>query len=375
MADYAAAFDPALLSGTAAEAIASDATAIINAVVTVRSLAMARATECSTWKRDGSKSPAHHLAKQTGTTVGEAQQALATAKKLEDQPEVAAAARSGELSPQQTAAIADAASADPEAAAKLLEAAKGSSLQELRDECARTKAAADPDPEATHRRIHDSRGARRFTTGDGGAEIRARGTVDAIAQIWSVICGFADAAFDQARIDGRHESSDAYAFDGLVAMAKAAAGNTTEEEPVPEGRRRRLPAPTKIIVRVDWPALMRGFCVDGETCEIAGLGPVPVSVVRQMIESGDPFLAGVVTDGTDIGNVVHLGRNPTALQMTALQWRDPTCSRMGCASAFTQTDHREDWADTHTTRYQFLDRLCAADHQLKTRHNRSLVDG
>ena len=36
-----------------------------------------------------------------------------------------------------------------------------------------------------------------------------------------------------------------------------------------------------INVLVDYAALVRGHTVAGETCEIPGMGPVPVSVVRR----------------------------------------------------------------------------------------------
>ncbi|MGH9122490.1 MAG: hypothetical protein ACRDYC_11215, partial [Acidimicrobiales bacterium] len=40
-----------------------------------------------------------------------------------------------------------------------------------------------------------------------------------------------------------------------------------------------------------------------------------------------------------------------------------------------QADHREDWAYTHVTRLETLDRLCHRHHQQKTISNWSLVDG
>ena len=75
-------------------------------------------------------------------------------------------------------------------------------------------------------------------------------------------------------------------------------------------------ADAKIIVRVDLPALLRGRTIDGETCEIAGLGPVPVTIVQEWMANA--FLAAVVTKGTEITKVVHLGRRFTSEQRTAL---------------------------------------------------------
>ena len=132
-----------------------------------------------------------------------------------------------------------------------------------------------------------------------------------------------------------------------------------DSTPVPAG------ADAKIIVRVDLPALLRGRALDGETCEIAGLGPVPVSVVQEWMDNA--FLAAIVTKGTEITKVVHLGRRFTSEQRTALQWRDPVCARKGCDNRLgLQYDHFEDWARTHTTRVTRRKRFCTPCHRLKT---------
>ena len=95
-----------------------------------------------------------------------------------------------------------------------------------------------------------------------------------------------------------------------------------------------------------------------------------------MMASGDAFLAGVVTKGTDVANVFHLGRRPTAYQDTALDWRSPTCTTEGCNNtARLETDHREDWARTKVTLLRWLERHCAPCHDKKTRQGWALVDG
>ena len=40
-------------------------------------------------------------------------------------------------------------------------------------------------------------------------------------------------------------------------------------------------------MRIDWDALVRGWPIDGEVCEISGLGPVAVSAVRAMVAQSD----------------------------------------------------------------------------------------
>jgi hypothetical protein len=175
-----------------------------------------------------------------------------------------------------------------------------------------------------------------------------------------------DRLFAAARSDGRREPSEAYAADALV---EAVCGSG-EAEPV--SRRGRA----KVIVRVDLPALLRGHPLEGETCEIAGFGPVAVSAIRDMIDCGDPFLAAVVTKGEAVVGVAHLGRRPTAAQRTALQWLYPTCAAQGCTSvARLEIDHRVDWAKSHLTVFDLLDRLCCHHHDLKTRQGWGLVEG
>src|SRR5207244_1878757 len=82
------------------------------------------------------------------TSVASAVEALSTAKTMDELPELEAVARTGELSSAQLAVVADAAKADPTALCRLLSKAKKTSLAELREEAARIKAQADPDPEA-----------------------------------------------------------------------------------------------------------------------------------------------------------------------------------------------------------------------------------
>ena len=156
---------------------------------------------------------------------------------------------------------------------------------------------------------------------------------------------------------GRREPAEAYAFDAVEALITRSDG--ADGKPIPRG------SDAKIIVRIDHAALLRGRAIDGEVCEIAGVGPVPVSVVDEWM--GDAFVAAVLTKGTDVTKVVHLGRKFTAEQRTAMQWRDPTCSRRGCANTLRlEYDHFEDWATTHTTRVEAGKRFCSGCHRLKT---------
>jgi hypothetical protein len=297
------------------------------------------------------------------------------------------AVRLGRLSAAQTEAVTEAAAAAPGAEGRLVELAGRRSLGELRDECARTKAAADRDAEARHRRIHQARSCRRRPCPDGAEQIIYTSTRDQVAEMWAVVTGYAQREFERARAEGRREPHDAYPADGLLALARTAADPVGDDRPTPSGsldieaavaaaRARRRPVPAKVIVRIDWDALVRGWPTDGETCEIAGLGPIPVTLVRDMVASGDSFLAAVVTRGVDVATVAHLGRRATAHQYTALQWRDPMCDVEGCANTWRlEVDHRLDWAATKITALWLLNRKCDHHHDLKTRHGWASVPG
>jgi hypothetical protein len=419
MGDYAGRFDAALISVSDAARAVEEASAIEKMAATVKALAAARVARSDLWRRRGDRSAAHELARTTGTSVGQAAQALETGKRLDSLPETAAAARRGELSAQQTAAIADAAGADPSAEGTLLHQAKRGSLQELKDQCARTKAAAAPDPEARRRRIHTSRYLRTYSDAEGAWNLHMRDNPETGAEIMAALGPIRDRLFRKARAEGRREPIEAYAADALAELARDArdardvrdgsgrevpaqpattepattepdtsepatteprASETSTEPgldtPGPEKPTKRSATNTKILVRVDLEALLRGYPVQGELCELVGYGPVAVSAIADMIRTGDPFLVAVATKAKEVLGVAHLGRRPTAHQQSALEWLYPTCAAEGCSAlGRLQVDHRIDWARSHVTVFDLLDRLCAHHHHMKTHEGWALTEG
>jgi hypothetical protein len=379
--------------------------------------------------RAGARTAAESLARQAGTSTAAAREALDTSNRLTGLPGVAGALRRGELSPAQAAAIASAAEADRSAQRRLLELAARSSLAELREECARVRAAADPDPDATNRRIHQQRRCRQYTDAEGGWNLSARGTAQDGAAFTTVLNAITDQVFNAARRDGRHEPVEAYAFDALMAMAQHASrpdrlaapanGRTTPVADPPDGSDQRadragspaadFPPPDArdagknaggdpaifgntgsqavgrvpprrwsnprylALLRVDAAALRRGRVDGGELCEIAGIGPVPVTVARDLL--GEAIVKLVITNGVDVANVTHLGRGPTTAQKIALMWANDTCHAESCHRRRIEYDHRKPWAQTRHTRLDELDPLCEFHHDLKTRLGWALVPG
>jgi hypothetical protein len=360
MEALASRFDARVLSQTAARRALDHAAAIEHMAATVKALAAARVADGGDWRRDGYRNPAEAVAAATGTSVGEAIDALKTAEQLDELPGVSEAARRGELSPKQAAAVAGAASVAPAEQDRLLAEAKRLTLKELQAECGRTRA-AHSDAEAQRRAAHAKRNVRKWQDPDGLGHLHAQGRAEDIEAMWAAIGGEQNKVFEKARKEGRVEPSEAYAFDGLLRLLT---GGATAGAPS-----------HKVIVRIDLDAFVRGYASEGETCDIAGC-PVPTSAVEDLLRTGSPFLTALVTKGEAIVGVVHFGRSPTAKQQTGLEWLYPTCAASGCSqSARLQRDHREDWADTHVTLFEFLDLLCPHHHGLKTTKGWGLVEG
>jgi hypothetical protein len=302
-----------LLGGQAANAV--DRFAELERLAAVgKLLAAARVGECNTWKHTGHKTLASWLAAKSGTGLAPAADGLAMVGRLDECRGTDKALRAGELSVAQAKEVTLGAAAAPEAEDDLLDLAR------------RDDPAAPASPEVSPNSAPEP-----------------VGTTQQLS--WMV---------------ERAESAIA-AIPAVVDPTVALSGS---------GRW----AAAKVIVRVDHSALERGYTEGDEVCEIAGVGPVPVSVVEEMI-AGDAFLAAIVTKGHDVLNVAHLGRQANAYQRTGLEWNYQTCTVLGCSNPRMQTDHRLDYADTHHTKLDELDGLCTYHHALKTFEGWALVRG
>jgi Domain of unknown function (DUF222) len=368
-----------------------------------KTLLAARVEESRAWARAGDRSAEDHLARKAGTSRGAARSGLETSKRLRQLPATEAALRRGELSQAQAETIADAAAANPSAERSLLEVARQGDLAELRTHANRAKAAGDPDPDATHRRLHQQRRLRRFTDGEGAWNLQARGTADAGARLNAALDPVIEELFRAARREGHHEPREAYAFDALLELARRSRDEAPGGVPAPPGTNsdgqpdaaspddhqgarppdvpgaatphRARPNPNfRALLRVDLATLVRGGVEDGELCEIAGVGPVPARVARDLL--GDAVLHLVLTRGVDVANVTHLGRGPTAAQRIALLWNIPACTNERCPNTVAiQHDHRAPWAEVHETTLDNIDRLCPPCHKRKTHEGWALVTG
>lgn len=150
-----------------------------------------------------------------------------------------------------------------------------------------------------------------------------------------------------------------------------------EAEAKPRRAKKLAGSPIRIMIRVDLDTLLRGVPLDGELCEIPGYGSVPVSVIDELAANGNTFIVGVLTKGQQlIGVYHHRKRHPNRHQKSGLDFVYPTCAAAGCnARDGLQYDHRIDYAKTHYTAFDLIDRLCPHHHRLKTDHGWALTPG
>jgi hypothetical protein len=289
-----------------------------------------------------------------------------TAKHLGRLTATASAARAGSLSLAQVQSIAGAANADPGAESELIDDAARLSLGQLREKCAKVIADADPDPNERHARLRRQRRGRRYRTPDGFHHLHLQSTPEDLADVDVTLNAIVDELFKAARANGEREPREAYLADAIVEMARRARGAS-----------RGTASPTyTAVIRADLTALVRGRVGHEEVCEIAGIGPVPVDVVRGLL--GEAVLKLVLTVGCDVRSVTSLGRGPSAAMKVALLWEQPTCSVERCGRrARLEADHMTgaEYSKTRHTRLDELDRLCDQHHDKKTYDGWGLVPG
>ena len=211
---------------------------------------------------------------------------------------------------------------------------------------------------AAYERVRATRYLRHWSDGEGAFCLRARLCPDDGAKVLAALDSERRGVFAAARRDGRREPFEAYDADALVALAEKAThgGGGTRNGPG-----------AMVHVRIDHAALVRGHCEQGETCDIPGVGPIPVASARAL--AGDCILKVLVTKGVDVVAVAHGGRTIPAHVRSALEARDPRCVIPGCdVRDRLEIDHLVPFAEGGPSTLDNLARACRFHHYLKTHH-------
>jgi hypothetical protein len=320
-----------------------------------KTLAAGRVDSSGAWAAAGDKTTAAWLARTTGTSVADAIGTIQTARHLGELPATNAALRAGRLSPAQARTVADAASVAPAVEQGLLDSAARNGLAGLQRDAVRAKAAGE-DAETRKTRQHRARAVRTWTDDDGMSCGRWR----LPAEIGGLVCARlkteADRVFHAARRADARDSVENYAADAFVKLmcsgVEVASGS--------------LGPRADVTVHVDYDALLRGDTFDGERCEIAGVGPIPVQRARDYLLGG-AFLKLLIARGVDVRSVCHYGRHIPAELRTAIECRDRECIVERCHRADRlEIHHLHDHAKRGPTALFNLVALCRHHHDLVT---------
>jgi P2-related tail formation protein len=377
--DVVAELDPATYAGCDAARLVEVSAEIERLGAAARVLFAKRAVDANAWRAHShAATPEQWLATVSGCSEGAAREAIATARRVEDLPATQAALRDGSLSVGQATQVSIAATADPQAEARMLRVAGRGEWRNLTKEKERVIAAVTDD-ETAQRQAHERR---HFRTWIRGFETHGSfsGPTSTLAAFVARLEEATQHEFRRARKEGRREAREAYAFDAFVGLAGAAGGGDADDaessadhlggETTPKtgtGTKKhgtRAPFPVA-RVRVDITRLLGLDPRPGDVCEIPGLGPVPASVAREVLSHG--LLELVLHDGIDVKTVVTATRyRPRALQI-ALEERSECCAVQGCDyTRATEQHHDQPFAESRTTSYDILRRLCTIHHDLVT---------
>ena len=336
----------------------------------LRTVAVGQVERTNAWKGEGAKSLSEWLSSETDCAQYEAQSVVLLANQLQHLPVTQAALLSGDLSGTQAVEVARGAIVAPNTETQLLNLSKHATVRDLRDATSRVVAAATDEAER-HRQVHKSRYLKSWTDLDGSFNLKARMTVANGALVMAALKPLQDEVFKAARKSGAHERPEAYAADALMALCEkasnAASGSKSGANAKKVGR------PNAVMnIRIDIDALKRGHTENGEICEIAGVGPIPVATATEYL--GEAFLKLLVLDGTDIKTVAHMGRAIPAPLRTAVEERDRKCQVPKCdMSVGLEIDHIKPFSEGGPASLENLVRLCKRHHLQKTHDGYRLI--
>ena len=164
-------------------------------------------------------------------------------------------------------------------------------MRDLRDATNRVVAGSTDEAER-HRQVHKSRYFKSWTDLDGSFNVRGRMTAAIGALVMAARKPIQDEIFRSERKSGAHERPEAYASDALMTLCEKATTNQPSESGTKSSR------PNAVInIRIDIDALKRGHTENGEICEIAGVGPIPVATATEYL--GEAFLKLLLLDGVE----------------------------------------------------------------------------
>lgn len=358
-----ASLDPARYDGESARRLTEELARLEKACAGVRARFAARAAACGAHRSAGFHDPADWFARQSGTSLAQARDALELASTLDECPATANALANGTLSLAQAAEITKTEREAPGSERDMLAVAEAFGLRKTQDEGRRRRAAAVP-AERLEARQRAARSLREGRDALGMVVLSATLEPAVGVPLANRLRAETDRLRRAAGQSGNDTTWEQFAADAFVNLFNSTA--------------RSGPGRVDMVVVVDQRALARGHAHQGEPTHIIGGGPISVETAKTLIAGGDAFVKGVLHDGTDLKKVKHFGRHIPAELRTALaigkppDFTGPECAEEGCGRLYaTQWDHENPVANSGPTEYANLQPLCGPHHRAKTERDRA----
>lgn len=249
-------FDPGVFSGDDCARIAEELTKTEKVCAGAGRLAALRASECKAHQARGFNDAADWLAKQTGTTPGQARKSLTNAGKLGDHPDTRDALLAGEVSMDQAGEILDTAGEVPGSERELLDLAREGDLRRLKEKARDVRLEAIK-PEELHQRQVKARTCRAWRNDFGMIAFTGVLAPETGVPFLTRLEREADRLMRAAQeAGGEVEAWDAYAADAFALLVGGADGSKPR------------PGQTDLTIVCDLRAWRRGHAHEGEPCHI-----------------------------------------------------------------------------------------------------------
>ena len=242
-------------------------------------LAARRVQDAVSWKRDGHRSAAHWLAASTGVSVAAASRSLQTARELE-----AYRRRRRRSVPVSSPKPKPARSRRPRPRTRAPKRAcwnRRSSSRGLRTRVGKRRYA--PPKTSRPRRLHEGRAAYAWTDRDGFYRLNVSLAPDE-APASTRRYKPPPTRSSTPRGAGDREPRAAYMADAVMALFAHGPAK-----------------PIEVRLDADHAAIQRGYVEPGERCEIAGIGPIPVTMARALLNDARITVLG--REGSDITTI------------------------------------------------------------------------
>jgi len=333
------------------------------------------------WRGDGAVSMIAWVTAQCGVSRSTARQWVLSGANLVSLPSLAEGLASGELSLDLVEPLAEVAS--PSSDAVLREASRHWSVSQARDLAAWHRAQKEAEAEAAAATAASQSASdeplvseavreyerRTLRFNDTRHSIWVACTKDDYAAAKSVLVGRVEAekrGRDEARGSANastaasdpldYVSYDKLLYDAYIDLLQVGSGSTSASGRAPVASVR-----PRVVVHAPLELLIG--CSNEGVAEIAGVGPVPVEVVRRLACDAKVDLAAEDANGS-ILNQGRVRRDPTPVQRVEIDRRDKGCRFPGCSyTEFTHAHHIQHWAHGGLTNMDNLVTLCGRHHR------------